>query len=194
MRLKSLLLSLAFVASPLLAMAQEPTNATPAYVLPRHILSTKPQGLILGFNAQLESTLSRKWSVQNELYLRSWWSSEAELLNMAALASNLKWYFGGQVGNGLYLRAKVMGGKLLNPERLEGYRYMAGAGLGIGVQRPISRKWFFGFDFGVKLVAPLDQAQQKYGVGEHGKGNWTEYTLLSPASLFDVGFNIGYRL
>ena len=175
-----------------LSIHAQHTPASQEYKLPRHILSVKPQGLIFAMNLQLESTLTRKLSVQNELYLPSW-SSELRT-SMVALASNLKWYFAGEVGNGLYLRAKAMGGKLLEPSESWRFEHFAGGGLGLGVQRPLGRRWFYGFDLGLKGVIGVDERENYNGTFEGASTEGLGFYLASPASVMEVAFSIGYRL
>ncbi|MDO5075377.1 MAG: hypothetical protein Q4D66_05840 [Bacteroidales bacterium] len=191
MAFRSFLLALLGCIMGLSVHAQH-TPAPQEYKLPRHILSIKPQGLILSMNLQLESTLSPTLSVQNELYLPNWnpeWRTD-----MVALASNLKWYFAGEVGNGMYLRAKLIGGKILEPNELWTFQYFAGGGIGLGVQRPIGQRWFYGFDLGIKLVAPFDERERLPNSYYTDRGGHGGFYLLSPASVFDVAFSIGYRL
>lgn len=169
--------------------------------VPKHILSTKPLGLFLGLNVQLESTLSRQFSIQNELYYRSWWKGKD--MDMLALASNLKWYHSNRVGNGWYVRAKVMGVYSLNIEDSDFHRWMLGSGLGIGVQRPIDKRWYYGADFGVKLmlIAGYDrpalrryQRQHYYDCCPTTDLSSFGSFLFGPASPLEVAFTIGYRL
>lgn len=159
-----------------------------SYTIPKYILSTKPQGLILGLNAQLEHPLSNRWSLQHELYYRGW-QEVVRQDEMLAAATNLKWYFAGEVGNGLYLRLKAMGGLSLEPNETS-YTHFLGAGLGLGVQRPIGRRWFYGFDLGFKVVPPLGG-----GSRDHAEPHFNlDYLFVAPTSIFDIGFSIGFRL
>lgn len=190
MRFFSLLLLLCGLAFGQNSAAQH--SPSDAYVVPKRILSIKPQGFILGFNAQFEHPLSNTWSLQHELYYRGW-QEVVRQNEMLAVATNLKWYFTGEVGKGLYLRMKAMGGAFLEPSRSRDYTNFAGLGFGLGVQQPIGRRWFYGFDLGIKLVPPFG-GESKRKDDRVDTGPSMDYFLVSPASFFDIGFSIGYRL
>lgn len=184
---RNLLLSLGalFLSSSL--FAQQPSTKKEESKL---FLSTAPQHLLFGANLGIEKELSPKLSLGTDLTTHLWITPAPNI----AISPMIKYYYSGIVGMGFYARAKVVGGYFFNTSAIDDHPFYAGGGIGTGLLIPLgkSNHWLFSADVGIKFVAPFGKGAKKLTKSD-GKWGMTYYSILSPASLFDLSVGIAYQ-
>ncbi|WP_314861780.1 hypothetical protein [Porphyromonas endodontalis] len=171
--------------APSLAQEKSDTKGEGPLVL----VSTAPQHLLLGIDLGVERALSPKFSLGADLTTHLWLLETPNI----ALSPIGKYYFWGNVGTGIYARAKAVVGYFFGKTALDA-PYYAGLGIGFGFLLPLgkSKRWYMGADSGIKLAVPFgpegSQSPQK------GSSGAAYYTILSPASIPELSVRIAYSL
>lgn len=175
--------------STALSTAQE-TTSSPQKGRYGTFLTILPQHFLFGPNIGFEQGLSRKWSMSCDVTGHLWLTSTPNI----ALKANLKYYFLGQVGKGIYARINATAGHFLQESAIAGYPFYAGGGIGLGGMLPLTRngKWHITTDAGLKVVPPI--GKRKIGNKDPDPTfSMAYYTFLSPAALIDFSIGIAYR-
>ncbi|WP_329903876.1 hypothetical protein [Porphyromonas pogonae] len=155
----------------------------------KNYIYTIPQYLIFGANIGTDFSISSKITLGGEINAHYRFGPP----NLA-ISPIMKYYFKGQIGNGYYARAKLVGGFFFNQTAIDDHPYYAGGGIGIGGMTPLFRsgKWYIFADLGFKFVAPFgNRSQSKIDDNLWGM---IYYTLLSPASMPELFVGIAFRL
>ena len=157
--------------------------------VPQLLLSTAPQHFLFGVNLGLERSITSKFSLGADVTTHLWLLETPNI----ALSPIGKYYFWGNVGTGIYARAKAVVGYFFGKTALDA-PYYAGLGIGFGFLLPLgkSKRWYMGADSGIKLAVPFgpegSQSPQK------GPSGAAYYTILSPASIPELSIRIAYSL
>ena len=157
--------------------------------VPQLLLSTAPQHFLFGVNLGLERSITSKFSLGADVTTHLWLLETPNI----ALSPIGKYYFWGNVGTGIYARAKAVVGYFFGKTALDA-PYYAGLGIGFGFLLPLgkSKRWYMGADSGIKLAVPFgpegSQSPQK------GSSGAAYYTILSPASIPELSIRIAYSL
>lgn len=153
------------------------------------LLSSRPQALVFGANLGAEFPLSPKISFAGEITAHRRFVPK----NIAIIPS-IKYYLRGDMGKGIYMRAKLVGGMFFSETPIDNHPYYAGAGFGVGGILPffdIENLYVFA-DAGLKFAAPFGyRANSQLKDGDWGMAY---YTILSPASIPEISVGIAFRL
>ena len=183
----AILCGAALLASIAPSLAQQKSDTKSG--VPKTLISTAPQHLLLGIDLGVERALSPKFSLGADLTTHLWLLETPNI----ALSPIGKYYFWGNVGTGIYARAKAVVGYFFGKTALDA-PYYAGLGIGFGFLLPLgkSKRWHLGADCGIKLAIPFGDGGDRPALG----GDWgiTYYTLLSPASIPELSIRIAYSL
>ena len=158
--------------APSLAQEKSDTKGEGPLVL----VSTAPQHLLFGIDLGVERALSPKFSLGADLTTHLWLLETPNI----ALSPIGKYYFWGNVGTGIYARAKAVVGYFFGKTALDAPYF---AGLGIGCM---------GADSGIKLAVPFGPEESQSP--QKGPSGAAYYTLLSPASIPELSIRIACRL
>lgn len=184
---QTILCGAALLASIAPSHAQHKSDAKEE--VPQLLLSTAPQHFLFGVNLGLERSITSKFSLGADVTTHLWLLETPNV----ALSPIGKYYFWGNVGTGIYARAKAVVGYFFGKTALDA-PYYAGLGIGFGFLLPLgkSKRWYMGADSGIKLAVPFgpegSQSPQK------GPSGAAYYTILSPASIPELSIRIAYSL
>lgn len=150
-------------------------------------ISIKPQAFLFGINAGIEIPLSTKISAGGDIAGHFWFAP-----SNIAVEPIFKYYFKGLVGEGFYLRGKLVGGYYFNETPFDNHPFYAGAGVGIGGVTPLTsnkRLLIFG-DLGLRFAPPF--GNRPGSSAKHSSWGMAYYTILSPASIPEASIGLAF--
>ena len=158
---------------------------------PLRFITVKPQSFLFGANVGTEIAMSSKTSVGGEVTGHFW---PKNIPSNMAIAPIFKYYLRGTVGQGLYARAKLVGGYYFKKTAIDNQPYYAGGGVGFGGITSLCKagRIHLFVDVGVKFVPSFgNRPNSNISGAEFGM---VYYAICSPASMPEFAVGVAFRL